>query len=101
MGALLLPNEDLAIVAGGCEDVAVLGVGPRDAPDGALVALERLRQSLRLALDLENLDGLVGGAGGEAAAVVVENGIMLFCGISQLGDWSSCHVVRAHTIISS
>jgi hypothetical protein len=36
--ALLLPEEDLAVVAGRGEDVAVLGVRPGYAPDGALVA---------------------------------------------------------------
>jgi hypothetical protein len=41
-GGLLAPDEDLAVVAGRGEDVAVFGVGPRDAPDCALVAFEGL-----------------------------------------------------------
>jgi hypothetical protein len=78
---LLAPDEDLAVVAGRGQDVAVLGVCPRDAPDGALVALQGLGQALRLALDLEDLDGLVGGACGKAAAIVVEDGIVLGFGL--------------------
>lgn len=39
-GALLLPDEDLAIVSGRREDVAVLGMRPRDAPDSAVVATD-------------------------------------------------------------
>lgn len=48
-GALLLPDEDLAIVSGRREDVAVLRMRPRDAPDGAVVATER---------DVSNLSGV-------------------------------------------
>jgi len=38
---LLLPDEDLAVVARRGEDVAVLGVRPGDAPDGAFVSAEK------------------------------------------------------------
>lgn len=37
---LLAPDEDAAVVGGGCEDGAVFGVGPGDAPDGALMAVD-------------------------------------------------------------
>lgn len=40
--ALFLPDEDFAVVAGRGEDVAVLGVCPGDAPDGAFVAVARV-----------------------------------------------------------
>ena len=103
---LLAPDEDLAVVGGGCEDVAVLGVGPGDAPDGAFVSvgtrqsdgrqgrcqrrgsdvpLERLDEAMRLVFYLEYLDGLVGGAGGQPAAVVVEDSIVLHV-VSIVGD---------------
>jgi len=36
---LLAPDEDAAVVGGGCEDGAVFGVGPRNAPDGAFMAV--------------------------------------------------------------
>lgn len=39
--------------------------------------LESLGQTLGITLDLEDLDRTVGGAGGEAAPVVVEDSIML------------------------
>jgi hypothetical protein len=39
LGALLAPDEDFAVVAGGGEDVAVFGVGPGDAPDCSFVAV--------------------------------------------------------------
>jgi hypothetical protein len=38
--ALLLPNEDLAVIACGGEDVAVLGMGPCYAPDGTFMAVQ-------------------------------------------------------------
>lgn len=36
---LLAPDEDAAVVGGGREDGAIFGVGPRDAPDGAFMAV--------------------------------------------------------------
>ena len=39
---LLAPNEDLAVVRGRGEDVAVLGMRPCYAPDGALVSVKLL-----------------------------------------------------------
>lgn len=36
--ALFAPDEDFAVVARRGEDVAVLGVGPGDAPDCAFMA---------------------------------------------------------------
>lgn len=50
---------------------------PRDRPDCALVTLQCLCQAMLLALDLEDLDGLVGGAGRESSAVVIENRVVL------------------------
>ena len=38
--ALLAPDEDLAVVAGRGQDVAVFRVGPGDAPDCSFVAVE-------------------------------------------------------------
>jgi hypothetical protein len=52
-------------------------VRPRHAPHRALVALERLGEAVRVGLDFEDFDGLVRGAGREAAAVVVEDGVVL------------------------
>ena len=42
------------------------------------VPFECLNQALRLALDLEDLDGPIAGAGGQLPAVVVEDGIVLW-----------------------
>lgn len=108
---LLAPDEDAAVVGGGGEDGAVFGVGPGDAPDGAFVAvgvvLERERervvfvcarlgghlpfecfcQAVLVAFNLEDLDGLVGGAGCQSSAVVVEDSIVL---LSFLVSQSSC-----------
>jgi hypothetical protein len=39
LGALLLPDEDLAVVARRGEDVAVLGVRPCYTPDSAFVTV--------------------------------------------------------------
>jgi hypothetical protein len=36
---LFAPDDDLAVVRGGCEDVAVLGVRPCDTPYRALVSI--------------------------------------------------------------
>jgi hypothetical protein len=33
------PDEDFTVVGGGCEDVAVFGVGPGDRPDGSFVSV--------------------------------------------------------------
>ncbi len=41
------------------------------------MAFEGFGQAVGFALDFEDLDGTVGRAGSEAAAVVVEDGIML------------------------
>ena len=91
---------DLAVVRGGCEEDAVLRVGPRDAPNGAFVAvvlvsteytaradrmpqvlfdipLQCLLQSMLVAVYFEYLDGLVGGACCETAAIVIQDGIVL------------------------
>lgn len=38
LGVLLAPDQDAAVVGGGCEDGAVFGVRPGDAPDGSFVA---------------------------------------------------------------
>ena len=35
---MLAPDENFAIVGGGCEDIAVFGVGPRDGPDCTFVS---------------------------------------------------------------
>lgn len=35
--ALLAPDQDLAVVARARQDVAILGVRPRDTPDSAIV----------------------------------------------------------------
>lgn len=81
---LLAPDEDAAVVGGGGEDGAVLGVGPGDAPHGAFMAVRGLEsvvggmraggwqylpfecfcETVLVAFDLEDLDGLVGGACG-------------------------------------
>lgn len=39
---LLAPDEDLAVVGGRSEDVAVLGMCPGNTPDGALVPVAEL-----------------------------------------------------------
>ena len=55
LGALFLPDEDLAVVARGGEDVAVLGMGPCYAPDGTfMTALECKRLSFSLFLHYPN-----------------------------------------------
>jgi hypothetical protein len=36
---LLAPDENTAVVGGGCEDGAVFGMGPGDAPYGAFMAV--------------------------------------------------------------
>ena len=53
LGALFLPDKDLAVIASRCEDVAVLGMGPCNTPDGSLVsAKDQLLPSLRLSLKI-------------------------------------------------
>lgn len=42
---LFAPYEDFAVVRGGCEDVAVLGVGPCHAPDSAFVSVALLARA--------------------------------------------------------
>jgi hypothetical protein len=37
--ALLAPDEDFAVIGGGCEDVAEFGVRPGDGPDCSFVAV--------------------------------------------------------------
>mgnify|MGYP005987329027 CR=1 FL=1 len=39
LGALFFPDEDLAVEAGGGEDVTVLGMRPGDAPYSTFVAV--------------------------------------------------------------
>lgn len=78
----LLPNDDLAIVRCGSENVAEFGMRPGDLPDGTFVTLrtrvsklreaileivgqlpaKSLEQTVVIAGDLEYLDGFVGGA---------------------------------------
>lgn len=152
LGALFLPDKDLAVIARRCKDVTVLGMGPCNTPDGSLVSakdqllplvrlslkipapsqtdaatlfhngahymrllvlcwgissilldvpFECLNQALRLALDFEDLDGPIAGAGGQFPAVVVENGIVLWM-ISHVRSWArgtgfvqSCHRDRS------
>ena len=67
------PDDDLAIVRGGCEDGAEFGVRPCEAEDGGFVAFEGRGESVGVVLgvDVEDAEGAVGGAGGEAPAVVV------------------------------
>lgn len=57
-GVRFAPDEDFAVVAGGGEDVAVFGVCPGDAPDGAFVAGGVLE-------GLEKRGGRAQGAGGK------------------------------------
>lgn len=54
-------------------------------------------EAVLIALDLEDLDGLVGGAGGQSATVVVEDGIVLLGGerVSQCFGMRSRGVVCA------
>lgn len=50
---------------------------PGDAPYGAFVAGERRCERVLVAFYFEDLDCLVGRAGCKAAAIVVEDGVML------------------------
>jgi len=77
-GGLFAPDDDFAVVRRGCEDVAVLRMRPCYAPNRAFmptacqhelsallngdVPSQRLHQCVLLAVDLEDLDGLVRGA---------------------------------------
>jgi hypothetical protein len=91
---LLAPDDDLAVVRRGGEDVAVLGMSPCDTPYGTFVSAalstarsssvfggdvpsQRLDQCVFVALHLEDLDRLVRRARREPSAVVVEHGIVL------------------------
>lgn len=74
---LFPPDQDAAVVGARSEDGAILGMCPGNRPDRSLVSLERLGQAVLLAVDFEDLDGLVRGAGREPSAVVVENCIVL------------------------
>ena len=56
-------------------------MSPGDGPDGAFVAFEGFGQAVLIAVYFEDLDCAVGGAGCEAAAVVVEDCIVLFAGL--------------------
>jgi hypothetical protein len=93
-GRLLAPDDDLAVVRRRGEDVAVLGMRPCHAPYGAFVSAalstapsagvsgrdvpsQCLDQCVFVALDLEDLDGLVRRARRQPPAVVVEHGIVL------------------------
>jgi hypothetical protein len=74
---LLAPYQDAAVEAGGGEEGAEFWVGPGHAPDGAVVAFERLAEHVLVVFHFEDFYAAVGGAGREAAAVVVEYGIVL------------------------
>lgn len=50
---------------------------PRDRPDRALMPLECFCQAMLLPLNFEDLNGLVGRAGCESSAVVVEDCVVL------------------------
>jgi hypothetical protein len=104
------PDDDAAVVGGGGKEGAKFGVRPGDAPDGAFVAFERLDEPVRFVLDFENFDGAVGGAGCEAPAVVVEDGVVLGGGCQSCWLWEmllSCWrqlcalKVKGRTIMSS
>ena len=91
-----LPDKDFAVVGGGGEDVAEFGVRPGDLPDGAVVPAEGFDETVVVAVDFEDFDGAVGGAGlpgggsvgggggwagelyRETLAVVVERAVMLW-----------------------
>jgi hypothetical protein len=78
-------DEDLTRIRGGGEKRAEFGMGPREAPNGTVVSFERFSVPVGVAFDVEDGDGFVGGAGCEAAAVVVEDGVVLLGGVSELG----------------
>lgn len=54
LGALFFPDKDLAVEAGGGEDVAVLGVRPGDAPYCTFVAVWFV--SCRLSVRVDSVD---------------------------------------------
>ena len=62
-------------------------VGEGGMPMYMYLPFERLDEAVRLVFYLEDLDGFVGGAGGQAAAVVVEDSIVL---LSFAVSQSSC-----------
>jgi len=113
----LAPDEDFAVVGGGCEDVAVFGMSPGNGPYGAFVSglwlddgacwagkwvgrgldipFQCLCQPVAFPFYLEDLDCAVRRAGREATSVVIENGIMLDGRVStvslvlKFSTWSS------------
>jgi len=63
---------------------------PGDGPDGAFVAFECFGELVGFAFYFEDLDGLVGGAGCEAAAVVIEYCIVNHVIMTRVRD-NLCH----------
>ena len=67
----------LSVIGARSQDVAELGVGPGDLPDGPLVALEDPGERLDAPLlEVEDSHAAVGAAGGEPRAVVVHLGVV-------------------------
>jgi hypothetical protein len=60
-------------------------MGPGEGPHGAVVSFERFRVPVGVAFNVEDGDRFVGGAGCEAAAVVVEDGVVLLVELGELG----------------
>ncbi|TYZ61127.1 hypothetical protein PybrP1_007858 [[Pythium] brassicae (nom. inval.)] len=70
--ALVLPDRHGAVERAGREDLAELGVGPRELPDARLVRVPLVLEAPLLSVLLPNLDLAVGRARGEPLAVEVE-----------------------------
>lgn len=95
---LFAPDEDATVVGGRGENGAIFGVRPGDTPDCSLMPFECFQWAVLVAVDFEELDRLVGGAGRQSLAVVVEDRVVLDILLERC--WlMSCRTV--HTIISS
>jgi len=77
-GGLLLPDDNLAVVAARGEDGAVFGVRPGHLPDGTLVTEEGGEGRVVAGRgNFEDFDRVVGGGSRQAIAVVVQLSIVL------------------------
>ena len=65
------------IVGGGSEESAEFGVSPAHTPNCAFVAAKGFGEVVFVTIDFEDLDCFIAGAGCKAAAIVVQDCIVL------------------------
>jgi hypothetical protein len=75
-------DENLTREAGRGKQSPKLGMCPRHRPNGSVVTFDGLRETLLFPFNVKDADGLVGGAGGKTATVVIELGVVLEAKVS-------------------